>query len=296
MTAPQSTTPIPELEHELTQLRLIFDSVPAMLYQWTLSAAGEARFTLVSEGSQRVYGLTPEQMLADIRYSLEIIHPDDMPGFQQAVLASAQHLTPFTWEGRVNLPHGPTKWIRAVSSPTRLADGGTRWEGMIVDITEEHLADLARRAGEVERAALVERLREQNDTLLRQAQALRELATPIIPLASGVIGLPLIGDIDPTRAQQILEALLTGVTSHRARVAIIDVTGVRSLDSFGAEALIRAAQALRLLGSTAVLTGLRPAIAQTLVGLGVELHGLKTLGTFQEGVAFALGASARAAP
>lgn len=293
MTDPQATTLTPEVEHELTRLRQIFASVPGMLYQWVLSPAGEARFTLVSAGCQQVYGLTPEQLLADIRNSLDVVHPDDMPGFQQAVRDSAERLTPFVWTGRINLAQGVTKWIRAHSTPTRLPDGGTRWEGMILDITEQHHDERARRAAEDERAALVEQLRAQNDLLVKQAEALRDLATPVIPLASGVIGLPLVGDIDPTRAAQILEALLNGVTSHRARFAIIDITGVRTIDTFGADALIRSARALQLLGATAVLTGLRPEIAQTLVGLGVELHGLTTLGTFQEGVTFAL-ARARA--
>ena len=108
---------------------------------------------------------------------------------------------------------------------------------------------------------------------------------------SWLVALPLIGDIDPTRAQQVLEVLLAGVQRHRAHIALVDITGVRALDRFGAEALVRAGQALRLLGATMVLTGMRPASAQTLVALDVELAGLRVLGSFQEGVAFALGPS-----
>ncbi len=272
---------------ELEQLRQIFDRAPVMLYQWTLSASGEPRFTAVSRGCEQIYGISPEQMLADIHYSLSVIHPEDLPAFQAAVADSAQHLVPFAWEGRISLPDR-TRWLRARSFPTRLADGGTRWEGVILDISEQHASEAARQASEVERERLLVRMREQNELLLRQTEALRELATPIIPLAPGVIAVPLIGEIDLARARQLLEVLLAGVTQRHARVAIIDITGVRALDSVGAEALVRAAQAIRLLGATAVLTGLSPTIAQSLVQLGVELHGLRTLGTFQEGVAFAL--------
>jgi rsbT co-antagonist protein RsbR len=279
-----------DAEREATLLRAIVDCVPVMLYQWILTAAGEARFTFVSKGSELIYGLTPEQMMSDIRYSLEVVHPDDMPGFQRAVGVSAQDLTPFHWEGRVIIPSG-TKHLRARSFPTRLADGATRWEGIILDVTDQHLADEARRASERERERQAAQLLEQNETLRRQAEALRELATPIIPLASDVIALPLIGDIDPERAQQILEGLLNGVTAHRARVAIIDITGVRSLDTFGAQTLIGAAQALRLLGATAVLTGIRPTIAQTLVDLGIDLGGLHTRASLQDGIAFAASLS-----
>ncbi len=285
------TSRLRDLEREVLLLRTIVDCVPVMLYQWVLTAAGEARFTFVSKGSQLIYGLSPEQLLSDIRYSLEVVHPDDMPGFQHAVGVSAQELTPFQWQGRVLLPGG-TKWLRARSYPTRLADGGTRWEGVILDVTDQHLADEARRVSELERERQAAQLLAQNETLRRQAEALRELATPIIPLASDVIALPLIGDIDPERAQQILEGLLTGVTAHRARVAIIDITGVRSLDTFGAQTLIGAAQALRLLGATAVLTGIRPTIAQTLVDLGVDLGGLHTRSSLQDGIAFAASLTA----
>jgi rsbT co-antagonist protein RsbR len=268
-------------------MRLIFDRAPVMLFQWILTVDGEARFTAVSPGCEQIYGVPPEQMLADMRYSQGVVHPEDVDAFQAAVVESAQRLTPFVWEGRICPPEG-TRWLRARSFPTRLPDGGTRWEGVILDISEQHASEVARQASEVERERLLVRMREQNELLLRQTEALRELATPIIPLGPGVVAVPLIGEIDPARARQLLEVLLVGVTQHQARVAIIDITGVRALDSVGAEALVRAAQAIRLLGATAVLTGLSPAIAQALVQLGVELHGLRTLGTFQEGVAFAL--------
>lgn len=214
-----------------------------------------------------------------------------MASFQAKVVDSAQHLVPFLWQGRVQLPDR-VRWLRAHSFPTRLSDGGTRWEGVILDITAERESEIARQAGEIERDRLLARLLEQNQLLQRQAEVLQELATPIIPLASGVIALPLIGSIDPPRAQQLLAVLLAGAARHHAHLALVDITGVRSLDRFGAEVLVRAAQALRLLGARMVVTGMRPAIAQALVHLDVELTGLQVFGSFQEGVAFALGAAA----
>ena len=277
---------------ELARMRQIFDRAPVMLYQWVLDLNGEARFTAVSHGCQEIYGITPSQMLADIRYSMSVVHPEDMPAFQAAVLVSAQQLVPFLWEGRVQLPGG-TRWLRAHSFPTRLADGATRWEGVILDISEQHASEVARQASEQERERLLRRLQEQNETLRRQAMAMQELATPIIPLAAGVIALPLIGDIDPPRAHQLLEVLLAGASQQRAHIALVDITGVRALDRFGAESLVRAGQALRLLGTTMVLTGMRPALACTLVELDSALSGLHVLGSFQEGVAFALAATKR---
>jgi rsbT co-antagonist protein RsbR len=122
-----------------------------------------------------------------------------------------------------------------------------------------------------------------------QQAALRELSTPIIPLSDGVIAMPLIGAIDSNRAQQVLEALLTGVAEQGARVAILDITGVQIVDTQVANALLRAAQAVRLLGADVIITGIRPEVAQTLVGLGLDLSGITTLATLQSGITYALG-------
>lgn len=141
---PSATDP-GELERSLAHLRQIVDAAPVMLYQWVLSATGEAGFTFVSEGSRAIYGLTPEQLLADMRYSLQVVHPDDMASFRRAVAESAEHLTSFSWQGRIVLPGATgsrTRWLRAQSTPTRLPDGSTRWEGVMVDITEQ--CDVAR--------------------------------------------------------------------------------------------------------------------------------------------------------
>jgi ABC-type sugar transport system substrate-binding protein len=134
-----------------------------------------------------------------------------------------------------------------------------------------------------------EALARARDEIIRsQAAALRELSTPLIPLSDTVFVMPLIGAIDSSRAQQILETLLQGVAANRAATAILDITGVLVVDTQVANALVRAAQAVKLLGARVVLTGIRPEVAQTLVGLGVDLSGIVTLGTLQSGVAYAL--------
>ena len=135
---------------------------------------------------------------------------------------------------------------------------------------------------EQERAELHQRLIEA------QQEALRELATPLIPLARGVIAMPLVGAIDEERARQILETLLQGITAQAARVAILDVTGVRRMDARIAGALMQSARAAQLLGAEVVLTGLGPDVARTLVELGVDLSGIQTSGSFQAGIAYAL--------
>jgi rsbT co-antagonist protein RsbR len=128
----------------------------------------------------------------------------------------------------------------------------------------------------------------QEQIILAQQAALQELSTPLMAISDSAVVMPLVGAIDSARAQQVIETLLEGVAAQRARVAIIDITGVSVVDTQVANALIRAAQAVKLLGANVVLTGIRPEIAQTLVGLGVDLGGLTTRSTLQAGIAFAM--------
>ncbi|MEM8530883.1 MAG: STAS domain-containing protein [Chloroflexota bacterium] len=128
----------------------------------------------------------------------------------------------------------------------------------------------------------------QEQIINTQASALAELTTPIIPISDTIVVMPLIGMIDSLRAQQIMDALLEGVTQQGAEIAILDITGMSVVDTQIANALIQVAQAVQLLGARVVLTGIRPEIAQTIVGLGINLHGIATHSTLQEGIALAL--------
>ncbi|MEF3272995.1 MAG: PAS domain-containing protein [Chloroflexus sp.] len=138
-----------------------------------------------------------------------------------------------------------------------------------------------------------ERAAMQEQIIQAQQATLRELSTPLLPIANGVVVMPLVGAIDSTRAQQVMETLLYGVTEHNAHVVIIDITGVKVVDTQVAGALIRAAQASRMLGAQVVLTGIRPEIAQTLVHIRAELRDMTTKATLQDGIRYALNLSAR---
>jgi rsbT co-antagonist protein RsbR len=120
-----------------------------------------------------------------------------------------------------------------------------------------------------------------------QAEQLRELSTPIIPLYTGVLVLPLVGDIDSRRAAQVIEALLEAISRQQADVVIIDITGVPVVDTQVANYLLQAARATQLLGSQVVLVGISPDIAQTIVQLGVDLSNIMTRANLQSGVEYA---------
>jgi len=126
---------------------------------------------------------------------------------------------------------------------------------------------------------------EQQEQLLN---TIRELSTPIIPVYEGILVLPLVGSIDSRRASEITERLLEAIAAQQADIVIIDITGVSLIDTSTANHLLMTTRAANLLGSRVVLVGIGAEIAQTIVHLGVELHGLTTLADLRAGIAYAL--------
>jgi rsbT co-antagonist protein RsbR len=116
----------------------------------------------------------------------------------------------------------------------------------------------------------------------------RDLSSPIIPVLDGILVMPLIGVIDPQRATVLIDTLLRGIEHHRASIVILDVTGVPIIDTQVARTLINAARTVKLLGTKTILVGLRPELAQTIVGLGLDLTELISQADLQSGVKYAM--------
>ena len=137
------------------------------------------------------------------------------------------------------------------------------------------------------------RLRAEHEEVIQaQAASLQELSTPLLTINPGVVVMPLIGAI-VARAKQVIDVLLSGVAEQHATAAILDITGVAVVDTQVADVLMRAAQATKLLGAQAIITGIRPEIAQTLIGLGVNLNGIITRSTLQSGIMYATANSGK---
>lgn len=131
-------------------------------------------------------------------------------------------------------------------------------------------------------------LRAKLEFIQKQQQVIRSLATPIIQVWDDVLTMPMVGMVDSARAADVMERLLQEVVKTRARFTIIDITGVDAMDTATASHLLKLMHALRLLGAEGIITGIQPAIAQTIVGLGVELAGIKTLGSLRDGLKFCM--------
>jgi rsbT co-antagonist protein RsbR len=127
-------------------------------------------------------------------------------------------------------------------------------------------------------------VQERERIIREQQEAIRELSTPVLPVRERLLILPIIGVIDPQRARQLTEQLLRGIRSNRAKVVVIDITGVPTIDSTVANHLVQTVESARLLGATVIVTGLSPEIAQTLVTIGVDLGKMNTVGDLRGGI------------
>jgi rsbT co-antagonist protein RsbR len=126
---------------------------------------------------------------------------------------------------------------------------------------------------------------EERERVIREQQAaIRELSTPVLQVRDRLVILPIIGVLDSQRARQLTEQLLSAIQANRAKVVVIDITGVASIDMTVANHLVQTVNASRLMGASAIITGLSSGIAQTLVDLGVDLSMMKTVGDLQGGL------------
>jgi len=125
-------------------------------------------------------------------------------------------------------------------------------------------------------------------TIARQQEEMLELSTPVVKLWDGVLALPLIGTLDSARTQVVMESLLSAIVETNSQVAIIDITGVPTVDTLVAQHLIKTITAARLMGADCYLSGIRPAIAQTIVHLGIDLVDIQTKAKLSDAFALAL--------
>jgi len=134
----------------------------------------------------------------------------------------------------------------------------------------------------------------REEMIMRQQQELMELSTPVVKLWDGILALPIIGTLDSARTQVVMESLLQAVVATNSRYAIIDITGVPTVDTLVAQHLLKTITAARLMGAECIISGVRPQIAQTIVHLGINLEDVITKAKLSDAFALALQRSGRA--
>ncbi|WP_437972166.1 PAS domain S-box protein [Sorangium sp. So ce260] len=232
----------------------------------------DGTITYWNQGAERMYGYAAAQAIGARSHELlRTRFPASLSGIDAALRADGH------WQGELEHTRRDGGTIVVESRWVAQSDPGDA-QALVMEINTDITA---RKEAELMRS-------EQQQALIRlQASAIAELSTPLIPITDQVVVMPLIGVLDTTRAQQAMDTLLTGLSSSGAAVAIIDITGVKIVDTKVADALIRVAQGARLLGAEVVLTGIRAEVAQTMVSLGVDLRNIATRGTLQGGIAYA---------
>jgi rsbT co-antagonist protein RsbR len=128
----------------------------------------------------------------------------------------------------------------------------------------------------------------REDVISRQQLELLELSTPVVKLWDGILAVPMIGTLDSSRTQIVMESLLQKIVETESQIAIIDITGVPTVDTLVAQHLLKTVTALRLMGADCIISGVRPQIAQTIVHLGVDLQGVTTKANLADALALAL--------
>jgi rsbT co-antagonist protein RsbR len=266
-----------QVEDERRRLQDLVSSVPGVVWEaWGEPDESAQRINFVSDYVEQMLGYTVGEWLQTPNFWLTIVHPEDRDR------AAAEARAKFEGSGGVS----EFRWVRkdgrvihvaSHSVPVRDAAGrpvGMR--GVTMDITarkdaEERLAEL---------------LREREQTI-------EEVSTPVVPVLEGVLVLPLIGSLDSERTSRATRAALQEVARQGARVCILDITGARMVDSHAVANLTNLVQALKLVGAEACVTGVGAQVAQTLVGLGLDLQGLRTYRTLAQALAALLGTQRR---
>jgi rsbT co-antagonist protein RsbR len=265
-----------QVEEKLKELEHIVNHSPAVFFLWRAAEGWPVEF--VSDNIEQ-FGYTPEDFYSGRVPYATIVHADDLERVAAEVTRYSQEegRTEFTQAYRIITQSREVRWTDDRTWIRRDAEGNiTHYQGIVLDVTEQKQAE-------------AEREHLQQELIEAQKRAIQELSTPVIPIMERIIVMPLIGSIDSMRARDITRTLLAGVNQHRAKVVILDVTGVGIMDTGIVNHLNKTIQAARLKGAKTIVTGISDAVAEAIVDLGIDWGDIETLSDLQTGLVTALG-------
>lgn len=270
--------PIGAVEHEVNraiealdarlQERMLFSIGPVVVFRWRNSEGWPVEY--VSPNVSELTGHSAEDFMQRTQIYSDLIVKDDLPRvFDEVQRFSAAGVNWFIHEPyRLVRPDGQTIWVSDYSVIRRNPGGEiTHYFGYLFDITERI---------------------EQLERLKKSEQVVRQLKTPVLRVWDGVLAMPVLGAVDEERAAQMTETLLTEVSNSAMSVAVLDLTGLDEVDGATMEYLVRMVRAVQLLGCNCVISGISPAVARVIVGLGIDIATLSTFATLQSALAYAL--------
>ena len=263
--------------------RLIAERFDAILDQWTKEQLASIRRSALSEGDLRAQC---SDFLSALRNALASGDVGDLQGPAFAPVRDILQRVSFSRAQQGFTASETATFILSLKRPLfdalRSATGSDA-NALASEVwsTTELLDKLALQTMDVY-------LRTREELIARQQQDMLELSTPVVKLWEGVLALPMIGTLDSARTQVVMENLLERIVETGADVAILDITGVPTVDTLTAQHLIKTVTAARLMGAECIISGIRPQIAQTIVHLGVDLGDVVTKATLADAFKFAL--------
>lgn len=255
-----------ELNLAQQQFRELVEQVPSVIYTYDFE---QNKVKYISPRIEELIGIASETFQTQPNMWQQFIHPDDREKVAQTLLQGFQTAQSMTIEYRMLHTDGHVVWVsnQAAVIYNETHNTAGLLQGTLSDITQR---------------------KEAEEIVKSQSEMMRELSTPLLQIDDRVMLMPLVGAMDSQRMHQMMYTLLKGVEENRVKTVILDVTGVAVIDSQVANAMIQTEQAIRLLGARVILTGIRPEVAQALVGLGIDLGTLESHSTLQTGIAYTL--------
>ena len=268
-----------KLEH-INHQQALFVRLLESTSDYVAIADTQGRFLYMNLAGRHMVGFEPDQDISQVTIADIVTENIRAKELEHSVLMTIRH---GIYQGETILCH-QTTGAEIPGSLVLLCNRNSAGEpesfsAIIRDISEQKRIE----------TMLQENL-YQSEIIRQQSEDLRELSTPLIPLTENTVIMPLIGAIDTLRTNHIMDTLLHGIAQYRAQMVILDITGVPIVDTQVANGLISAARAAKLLGTQVILTGISPALAQTIVSLGIDLSDLTTMSSLQSGVSYALTA------
>jgi rsbT co-antagonist protein RsbR len=248
------------------------------------SLDGYIRFT--NPAFEKITGYAMKELLE--RPFLDYVHPDDRAATVGELRKLSSGVPTVFFDNRYLCKDGSIKWIRWNAYPAP-SEGVTYAVGREITRMKKTEEEIGNHSRDLEKT-----IRTQNKVLQEQVHELKErdelltrLSTPLAEVAEGIVLLPVVGVLDSSRAKQLTESVLGHLARGKTDVVVLDVSGISAIDTRTSSYILRTVQAVRLMGSEMILTGIRPDVSTTLVTLDIDLKGVVTRSTLREGLEYA---------
>ncbi|WP_438000368.1 PAS domain-containing protein [Sorangium sp. So ce185] len=282
-----------ELAEEVELLRSFIDLAPSLMF----IKDRRSRYVMANSALADCYGMTPEQVVHASQHELTS-SAEEAAGFASVDRQVIDTRQPAVIEEKETRPNGEVHWYETVKKPIVRRSGEVQVACFSVDVSERQRAQeaLQRSARELqtmaaaarreadEKSALAAELDRRLAVIQAQHRQILALSAPILEVADGIVGVPLIGAMDEERTAMLTERLLDAIATRHVRSVVIDLSALEAMDTRTADRLVGIVRAIALLGARAAITGIQPAVAQTMTSLGIDLSSMVTMRTPKDAI------------